>query len=179
MRSEFWHPQARDALTFVRADELGHRQHMPLDRLLQVGLSGTRAEVKIAVEGVQAEDVAMAPVPRWRAGATVATRSEVISSLPGRRLSLPQSARAWGESPGDPVREDTARRVRIVDEERQRPCLVWGVRPAKRRREILTVAGVSLRDRLRVFEGAGLEGELAHQQVRWSAAAVRRGSSSP
>src|SRR5438093_2626282 len=141
---------------------------MPFDRVLQVGLSGARAEVKLAVERVQAEDVAMAPVSRWGARATVAARSEVISSLPGRRLSLSQSARAWGEAPGDPVREDAARRVRIVDEQRERSRLVWGVRPAKRRREVLTVAGVSLRDRMRVFEGAGLEGELVHQQVRWS-----------
>jgi hypothetical protein len=63
------------------------------------------------------------------------------------------------------VREDTARRVRVVHEERQRARLLGDARPAKRGRDILTVAGEVLRDRLRVLERVALEGELAHHHI--------------
>jgi hypothetical protein len=49
----------------------------------------------------------------------------------------------------------------------------------KRRRDLLTLAAVAAGDRLCIVEGAALETECVHQQVRWSAAAVRHGSSAP
>src|SRR6266498_3696248 len=141
--------------------------------------TGCSERLGLAVEGVEPENVAVAPVPRRRAGAAVAGASEVVLPFARRDLALAQLARAWIESPRDPVREDAARGIRVVGDQRQRPCLARDVRPPKRRRDILAVAGVPARDRLCVLEGAALDGELGHQQVRWSAAAVRRGSSSP
>jgi hypothetical protein len=64
------------------------------------------------------------------------------------------------------VREDTTRSVRVVDHERQRPCPVGDVCPAKRRRDVLALAGVAAGDGLGVLERAGLESELGHQQVK-------------
>jgi hypothetical protein len=116
-------------LPFVRADEFGRREHVPRDRLLQVDLSCTRRELEFLVQGVEAENVAVAPVPRRRARSTVADRSEVVSPLAGRPLPLrlAQPACAWVESPRDPVREDATRRVRVGDEQRQRSRLVRDV----------------------------------------------------
>ena len=79
-------------LPFVRADEFGRREHVPRDRLLQVDLSCTRMELEIVVQGVEAENVAVAPVPRRRTGPAVADPSEVVSPLAGRGLALAQPA---------------------------------------------------------------------------------------
>src|SRR6266480_231574 len=166
-------------LALVCADELGPRQHVPLDRLLELGLRSAGAKLELRVERVQAEDVAVAPVARRRAGAAVAGRAEVVLALARRRLALAQPACSRIESPGGPVREDAARGIRVVDNERQRPRPLGHVRPAKRRRDILTLAAVAAGDRLCVVEAAALEAECVHQQVRCNAAAVRRGSSSP
>src|SRR5205823_11076878 len=128
----------RRLLALVRADELGGRQHVPLDRLLQLALRSAGAKLELHVEGVQAEDVAVAPVTRRRAGAAVAGRAEIVLALTRRRLALTQPACSRIEPPGEPVREGAARGVRVVDNERQRARPLGQVRPAKRRRDILT-----------------------------------------
>src|SRR6266496_578535 len=138
---------------------------MALDRVLQLGLAGARIEFEIAVERVEAEQVPMGPSARRRTGPTVTDRAEVVSPLPGPGLALAQPARAWIKPPGDPVREDTVRRVRVVHEARQRARLLGDARPAKRGRDILTVAGEVLRDRLRVLERVALEGELTNHHI--------------
>jgi hypothetical protein len=143
---------------------------VPLDDPLQLGLAGrgVELELELAVEGVQTEDVPMPPVPGRCTGPSIADRSEVVAPLARRGLALAQPARGGVESPRDPVREDAPRRIEVVDDERQRSRPVRNVRPAKRRREILAVAHVPARDRLRVVEGGALEDEIGHQQVRWS-----------
>src|SRR6266511_870483 len=85
----------RLGLPLVRADELGHRQHVPLDRLLQLGLSRPGGEIGLAVEGVEPENVAVAPVPRRRARAAVADASEVV--LPFARRGLRSEERRVGK----------------------------------------------------------------------------------
>src|SRR5207249_6338225 len=56
-----------------------------------------------------------------------------------RRLGLIRADACSGiESPGGPAREDAARGIRVVDNERQRPRPLGHVRPAKRRQDILT-----------------------------------------
>src|SRR5206468_828871 len=125
---------ARNGVTrWLAPDELGPRQHVPLDRLLEFGLRSAGAKVELRVQGVQAEDVAVAPVARRRAGAAVAGRAEVVLALARHRLALTQPACSRIESPGGPVREDAARGIRVVDNERQRPRPLGHVRPAKRR----------------------------------------------
>src|SRR5919106_601521 len=92
---------AKIGLPFVRADELGRREHVPRGRLLQVGLSCTRVELELLVQGVEAEDVAVASVPRRRTRSAVADLAEVVSPFTGRRLALAEPACAWIESPRD------------------------------------------------------------------------------
>jgi hypothetical protein len=89
-----------------------------------------------------------------RTGPAIADAAEVVSPLAGRRLALVQLAAAWVDSPRDPVGEDAARCVCVVDEQSQRSRLVRDVCPAKRRRDILPVAGVAPPDRPCVVEGA-------------------------
>src|SRR4029453_5548354 len=132
-------------LAFVGADELGRRQHVPLDRLLQLGLSRAGSELEIAVRRVEAKDVTRRPVPPRGARPSVADRSEVV--------------------------EHASRRIRVVDQQCQRSRFFGNVCPAKRWRDIVTVTGVPARDRARVLEDAALEGQRGHQQVRWSGAA--------
>src|SRR6266540_3965718 len=78
----------RLGLPLVRADELGHRQHVPLDRLLQLGLSRAGGEIRL--------DLAV----RLGPGDQV--------PLPGGRLALrePEGGEGRGRlAPGDlPVR---------------------------------------------------------------------------
>ena len=139
---------------------------MPFDRLLQLGLRSASGKLELRVQGIQAEDVTVRPVARRRAGTAVAGRTEVVSPLARRGLALAEPACCRIETPGNPVREDTARGVRIVDDQGQRLRPRGHVRPAKRRRDIITFAGMAVGDRLRVLEGAAFEGELGHQQVR-------------
>src|SRR5881409_1756647 len=98
----------RAQLALVRTDEFGRRQHMPRDRLLELSLRSAGAELGFCIEGVQAKDVAVAPVPRRRARAAVARRAEVVPTLARRRLPLAQPLCDRIEAPGDPVCEDTA-----------------------------------------------------------------------
>src|SRR6266540_763187 len=89
----------RLGLPLVRADELGHRQHVPLDRLLQLGLSRAGGEIGLAVEGVEPENVAVAPVPRRRAGAAVAGASGSSAISASDRVSPGMFAhRSGGET---------------------------------------------------------------------------------
>jgi hypothetical protein len=94
-------------LAFVGADELGRRQHVPLDRLLQLGLSRAGIELEIAVERVEAKDVTLRPVPpRW-ARPSVADRSESFrpapcAASPSHRPPVPPSsprATQWVNTP--------------------------------------------------------------------------------
>src|SRR5207244_4071500 len=86
-------------LALVCADELGGRQHLPLDRLLEFGLLSAGAKLELHAEGVQAEDIALAPGARRRAGAAVAGRAEVVLALARRPLALTQPACFRIESP--------------------------------------------------------------------------------
>jgi hypothetical protein len=159
--------QSLDAtrLSFVCSDELGRRQDMLFDRPLQLSLVRTSARVNGGVEGVEAEDVAVTSMAGWRARPAVAARAEVVPPLHWRGLAFAEPAGTRVESPRDPVRENAPRRVRIVHDQRQRTRFLGNVLPGQRRREILAVARVLARDRLRMPEGAALERELRHQQA--------------
>ena len=66
--------------------------------------------------------------PRWRAGTAVAARSEVVFSFGRRWLALAESLGSRIEASGEPVREDAAGGVGVVDDQRQRPRPFGNVR---------------------------------------------------
>src|ERR671910_448877 len=106
---------------------------MAFDRLLQFSLGRTGTKLELGVERVQAKVIAVRAVARWRTGPAIARRAEVVSTLDRRRLAFAEPACVRIETPSDPVRKDAVRRVRVVDDQRQRPRTFGNVRPAKRR----------------------------------------------
>jgi hypothetical protein len=68
----------------VDADELGHCEHLALERLLQFGHASAGREPEFLAEGVEPEPVAVGTVPAGWAGAAVADRAEVVAPLQRR-----------------------------------------------------------------------------------------------
>jgi hypothetical protein len=77
-------------LPLVRADELGRRQDVPLDRLLKRGLGRAGGELEFGVEGVLPEDVVVAAVAGGRTRPAVSDRAEVVSPPALRARALPE-----------------------------------------------------------------------------------------
>jgi hypothetical protein len=63
---------------------------------------------------VEAEAVAVAPMPARRAWAAVADRAEVVAPFQWRCLPVGKRACVRGDAPGEPVDEAPAWRVRVV-----------------------------------------------------------------
>jgi hypothetical protein len=106
------------ALALVGAGELGAAEAAVEDRRFEGVAIGARRNVKLAVEGVQREDVAVRSVTGRRAGATVTGAPEVVPSLDGRLLALRQAARIRVDPPGEPMDEGPSRRVGVGEDER-------------------------------------------------------------
>jgi hypothetical protein len=62
------HLTASRRSALVEADELGHREHLASERLLQVGHAGAGREPEFLVKGVEPEPVAVGAVPAGWAG---------------------------------------------------------------------------------------------------------------
>jgi protein-L-isoaspartate(D-aspartate) O-methyltransferase len=138
---------------------------VPCQGLLELLLAGAGGEVELGVECGESEGIVVHTVAgRWT-GAAVSRVAEVVAALARCPLALAETATSGVDSPGEPVREGAARRVRIIDDERERTGIRRRFRPRKRRRPILAVAAVLCGDRLSVLEGVASQGEglIAHR----------------
>jgi hypothetical protein len=72
---------------------------------------------------------------RW-ARSPVTDLAEVVSSLSRRTPALRQPTICRAHPPGKPVRKRAHGRIRVIDNQRQRNCMLWHRAPLQRRREI-------------------------------------------
>lgn len=150
----------------AQADELGLGADVVLHGAFDVGFDGAGLEVKFRIEGVELEEIAMRPAG-WRTGTTVAEFVEIVTALVGAVGELlpvgdvfrefASADRQVVENPMDP---SAGGGVRIVHDEREGLRGGGRIVPGELGRNVKSVAGECLGDRLAGRERVGgkLEG---------------------
>src|SRR3954469_12541503 len=95
----------------------------------------------------------MHSVPLGLTGSAISGLAEVIRDLGPGPLPAADRACRRGNVEHSPVAKDTARRIGIVDDEREALRARRRLVPVQRRRLVGSVAGVLRRDRLTILEG--------------------------
>ncbi len=138
---------------------------MSRDGLVEGGTVGAGLEGELCIEGEQAEDVVVLTLGRARP--SIADLAGAVLALSQRpwRLELAAVGHSFGqardlgrEAVEEPVREQAAWCVGIVDDERQLLRLVGNARPGQCWRDVVAVARVAGVDALPVRDGT--RGEL-------------------
>src|SRR5215207_10305614 len=126
------------------------------------GLGGEFFEC--GVERDEAEHVAVRAVAPRRARTPPAAPAEVVASFQRPTLDLAEPACVGLDPPREPTRERAARRVGILHHQRERACFGRRRDPLERRRYILALARVTLRDRRAVLECRTAQREHGHER---------------
>jgi hypothetical protein len=114
-------------------------------------------------------------VPGRRARTAPAAHPEVIAPLGRRRLPLAQRPRRRVDVPRQPVRERSHRRVRVLDDQRQRPRARRRIAPRQRGRDVLALARIPARD-LAACVNASLRSRNSPTRTSVDHASVRSGA---
>src|SRR5690242_6942426 len=109
--------------------------------------------------------VMMRSVALGRAGAAVSGLAEVVGNLCPRLLPATDRPRRGGNVEHPPVTEGAARRIGIVDHEREALRAGRRLAPVERGRLVGAVAGELRRDRLSVLKGVAGEVEFGESCV--------------
>ena len=108
---------------------------------VEFGAARTGFQFQFSVEREDFEKIAMRP--RGRTGAAVIPFPEIICALDcgSGRAILGDSCRFWIDVPDDPVRKQTARRIRIIDNQDQRFRFIRDATDLQFRTDVRSVTG--------------------------------------
>jgi len=108
---------------------------------VEFGAARIGFQFQFSVEREDFEKIAMRP--RGRTGSAVIAFTEIICALdPGSgRTVLGDSCRFWIDVPDDPVRKQTARRIRIIDNQDQRFRFIRDATDLQCRTDVRSVTG--------------------------------------
>jgi hypothetical protein len=93
---------------------------VPLERPLELPAGGTRLEVELGIQCVEAEEVTVGAVTAWRTRARVAGNTEAVPTLARRSLAFADAARGGIDAPGEPVIDGTGGGVRVIHDQGER-----------------------------------------------------------
>src|SRR5437870_5498252 len=106
------------SLSFVLSHHLRLPDRVPLHRLFQIGFRRCRRKVQGRVQRVEFEKIAMLAARRTRSAITIFPES-ILAGDALRRFSFGDCGRIRGDVPNDPMVERAARRVGIIDDQRE------------------------------------------------------------
>jgi hypothetical protein len=108
---------------------------------VEFGAARIGFQFQFSVEREDFEKIAMRP-PRWTGSAVIAF-TKIISALnsDSGRTVLGDSCRFWIDVPDDPVRKQTARRIRIIDNQDQRFRFIRDATDLQFRTDVRSVTG--------------------------------------
>jgi len=134
-----------DRLPLIAAHEERRSEDVRVDLRLELFPSAVLERDGGNIERVQREPVAMRSISGRRTRPAITASSEAVPPLYALSGALAELRQVGREVVHHPMREGSARRVRIVHDERKRPGPRRGTLPCKPRRQILAVTGVSRR----------------------------------
>jgi len=159
-----WLGRGLPGSAFVGPDKFRDRKDRAPEDPLQLPHASARRKPKVLAHRMELEAVAVASVPTRRAWPPVADRAEVVAPLQRCCLPVGKPTCVRGDAPGEPMDEAPGWRVRIVQDQCERPRPPRWRRPRQWWRVILAVAGVAARDGPSRHKGAAREREPGHSE---------------
>src|SRR3982751_1593777 len=110
----------RGLAPFVRPDQLALSQRVLLRCFFDILDPGAGGQAKLVhIECKQCEMIVMQSVSWWWAGAAITRLVHIVDRLHSDRLSRSDRARPRGNVVGAPVAERAARRIGVIDDQRE------------------------------------------------------------
>src|SRR5215210_476050 len=104
----------------IGADKLSDRERVAGESMLQLRYPRAGCQRGLRGQRVEPEPVAVAAVAARWTGTAVTDSCEVVATFQRCSATLAKATGIRGDAPGEPVDESARRRVRIIQDQRQR-----------------------------------------------------------